>query len=251
MTSSITRPIRARLIREGGSPLPRPSRLALRFALASLVTLSTAPLTGCAGGVPALDLSGQRAKMWQQDDARTVLARAGVMHFAPTRAPSLRAKPYVSRANAAPGAPEVVASYRTEPGLPGGEDFDLSQEWIARPPSIQSIVRAAGTPHGQEQLKEAMAESGRRWFFGGGIGQTMANAGTVALFPPYALYLLGNIGLSVCGLEPLYITDALPEPVAELHRVVIEVPGRINAIILGEEFVRSNDGTTDQPAGIE
>lgn len=70
----------------------------------------------------------------------------------------------------------------------------------------------------------------------------MLNVGTVVLFPPYALYLLGNAGVAFAGYEPLYVTDALPEPakkeVLGLYNGVTGVPGRLNALVAGERYVQ-------------
>jgi len=81
---------------------------------------------------------------------------------------------------------------------------------------------------------------GRHWLYGQGVGRTIVNVGTVVLFPPYALYLLGNAGLALAGYEPLYVTSALPEPARDYTLAVYDgitsVPGRITARIAGEEF---------------
>ncbi len=68
----------------------------------------------------------------------------------------------------------------------------------------------------------------------------MANVGTVVVFPPYALYLLGNAGLALAGYEPLYVTDALPgearDAALTVYDGITSVPGRIAAGVAGEEF---------------
>lgn len=70
----------------------------------------------------------------------------------------------------------------------------------------------------------------------------MLNIGTVVVFPPYALYLLGNAGVAFAGYEPLYVTDALPEParkeVLGFYNGVTGVPGRVNALVAGEPYVQ-------------
>ena len=75
----------------------------------------------------------------------------------------------------------------------------------------------------------------------------MLNVGTVVLFPPYALYLLGNAGVAFAGYEPMYVTDALPEParkeVLGLYNGVTGVPGRLNALVAGERFVNGATGS--------
>lgn len=154
-----------------------------------------------------------------------------------------------SVANAASGPqPPVIVAFRFHDSP--APTRELSGDLITRPPSIGALVRTAEQPDGQEQLSSAISEAGHSWFFGGGVGQTMLNVGTVAIFPPYALYLLGNAGLALAGYDPIYITDAIPEPakdkVVDTHRVFTEIPGRVNALVLGEEFVRGTNGTHTQ-----
>ena len=69
----------------------------------------------------------------------------------------------------------------------------------------------------------------------------MLNIGTVVLFPPYAIYLLGNAGIAFAGYEPIYVTDALPAPAKKealgLYNSLTGVPGRVNALVAGKRFV--------------
>ena len=118
----------------------------------------------------------------------------------------------------------------------------FSEDLINRPPSFKQITAAAAErPPTSDELSQQLAVAGHRWFYGQGIGTTMLNVGTVVLFPPYALYLLGNAGVAFAGYEPLYVTDALPEPakkeVLGLYNGVTGVPGRLNALVAGERFV--------------
>lgn len=100
----------------------------------------------------------------------------------------------------------------------------------------EKIVLVEPEPEAYEKLDQYA----RNWFYGQGLGNTMTNAGTVVIFPPYAFYVLGNAGLSLMGYEPLYITNALPEdsrkPVLKIFNGVTSVPGRINAKVAGEDF---------------
>lgn len=91
-----------------------------------------------------------------------------------------------------------------------------------------------------EEAQEILQDAWYSWIYGQGVGRTALNVGTVVLFPPYALYLLGNAGLQFAGYEPLYVTDALPE---QSRKVVLSgvdeitsVPGRLNAAVFREEF---------------
>lgn len=99
---------------------------------------------------------------------------------------------------------------------------------------------APGSPEATEQLQSQMNDFAYTWFYGPGIGQTFLNVGTVVLFPYYAVYLLGNAGLTLAGYEPLYLTDALPEgarqSVNEVYSDVTSTPGRVNAHIADVEF---------------
>lgn len=121
-----------------------------------------------------------------------------------------------------------------------------------RPPSLPELASGKSRPPDGEQLEQA-AES---WFYGPGLGRTMLNVGTVVVFPPYALYLLGNAGLALAGYEPLEMTDALPEQpreyVVAAYDGVVSVPGRITAMVAGRDFSGSQEPEipeTDCPAG--
>jgi hypothetical protein len=90
------------------------------------------------------------------------------------------------------------------------------------------------------QAKEVLKESGANWLYGQGFGATLLNVGGIILFPPYALYLLMNAGISVSGYEPLYITNVLPEEPRETYHeaydAVTSVPGRVAATVAGESY---------------
>ena len=87
-------------------------------------------------------------------------------------------------------------------------------------------------------------EAGGNWLYGQGVGETAVAAGGIFVFPPYALYLLGNAALSYSGYEPLYVSNALPEDAKaswnQTYETVTSAPGKLNAAIAGEEF-RSQD----------
>ena len=112
--------------------------------------------------------------------------------------------------------------------------LDLSQPGAAR-----TIIESSSSSTPEEN-GEVLRQAGRRWIYGQGVGQTMLNIGAVVLFPPYAIYLVGNAGLALAGYQPLYVTDALPTNVRKnylgAYNGVTSVPGRISASIAGEDF---------------
>lgn len=79
-----------------------------------------------------------------------------------------------------------------------------------------------------------------RWFFGQGLGETAANVGITAAFPPYAVYLIANAGLSFTEIGPVRISNALPETVRKpwnkIYDNVTSVPGRITAAVAREKY---------------
>ncbi len=91
-----------------------------------------------------------------------------------------------------------------------------------------------------EELKGELSEMASNWFYGPGLGKTVANVGTSIIFPPYAFYLLGNAGLEIFGKEPLHVTNALPEEprkyVLSAYDGITSVPGRITAGVSGYNF---------------
>jgi len=96
----------------------------------------------------------------------------------------------------------------------------------------------------EEQAKELLGEVGENWLYGSGLGKAVVNVAGVVVFPPYAIYLLGNGLISALGYEPLYVTDALPDKERddynEAYESVTSVPGRLTAAVASEEY-RSSD----------
>lgn len=92
----------------------------------------------------------------------------------------------------------------------------------------------------EQNAGEIVKEAGGNWLYGQGVGETVANAGGIILFPPYAIYLLGNAALSYNGYEPLEVTDALPENAKATWNAaydsVTSSPGKLSAAVAGEEF---------------
>ncbi len=107
-------------------------------------------------------------------------------------------------------------------------------------PSLGEISETASKPNGQEELQSELDAYVNRWFYGPGLGQSTLNIGTVVLFPPYVLYLLGNAGLQLAGYEPVSVLSYVPgEPgdyVRASYDAITGVPGRTTSTIAGEDF---------------
>jgi hypothetical protein len=92
----------------------------------------------------------------------------------------------------------------------------------------------------QPPAPPTLEDLGNRWLYGPGLGRTAANVGTTVLFPPFALYILGNAGLQLAGYDPIYATDALPETpretVLSFYDGITSVPGRVAALIAGRPY---------------
>lgn len=95
-----------------------------------------------------------------------------------------------------------------------------------------------------EKAEEVISEVGGNWLYGNGIGNTTLNLGGIYLFPPYALYVVGNAIIDFSGYEGLYISKLLPEQdekqFNKAYDNLTSGPGRIAALIADEEF-RSKD----------
>jgi hypothetical protein len=91
-----------------------------------------------------------------------------------------------------------------------------------------------------EETQEMLAEAGSNWLYGHGFGSTVITVGTIALFPPYALYIIGNSVLAVSGEDPVRFSDVLPADEQsrweEFYDNVASGPGRLAAAIAGREF---------------
>ena len=111
---------------------------------------------------------------------------------------------------------------------------------LTKAPNIGALARGEVKPPTIEEANKELEKQGGNWLYGKGIGATTLNIATCIVFPPYILYLLGNAGLELAGYEPLYITEAVPEPaqsgVTQVYDDVVSVPGRIAAVTAGEEF---------------
>ena len=104
-------------------------------------------------------------------------------------------------------------------------------------PDIQKVV---SNPLPPEKADELLGEVGSNWLYGSGLGETAVAAGSIVVFPPYALYVLGNGILSLSGYEPIYVTDALPdedrEQWNEAYDSIVSSPGQLTSAVAGREF---------------
>ncbi len=102
---------------------------------------------------------------------------------------------------------------------------------------VREVTQKPLTP---EQSGELLGEVGNNWLYGQGVGETALMVGTSIVFPPYALWVLGNAALDVSGYEPLRVSDALPEQEGkawkDTYDAVTSSPGRLSASLAGEEF---------------
>lgn len=115
---------------------------------------------------------------------------------------------------------------------------NIDRKWnLEKPPSIKEISKAVKDDTASSQLENV----GEWWLFGPGLGHSILNIGTVIIFPPYALYLLGNAGLALAGEEPVKIVNILPEAPRKIVNDSIDevcsVPGRMTAALSGRDYV--------------
>ena len=77
-----------------------------------------------------------------------------------------------------------------------------------------------------------------------GLGTAALNVGAIVLFPPFAIYVVGNAVANLAGYEGVYVSDALPEEdrkdFNDGYDTVVSAPGRVTAAVAGKEF-RSKD----------
>ena len=109
-----------------------------------------------------------------------------------------------------------------------------------RPEDKPSGLDVVGKPMSSEQAKEVLGTVGGNFAYGSGLGDAALSVGTVVLFPPYALYLLGNAVLSVSGYEPVTIASLLPQEDgkqwSKTYDTVVSGPGRVVAAMAGHEY---------------
>jgi hypothetical protein len=121
------------------------------------------------------------------------------------------------------------------------------------PQADPAIVQATQKPMSPDAASSVFSEMGENWLYGPGLGQTALNVGAMVVFPPYAIYVLGNSVLSMSGYEPLYVTDLLPEgerdEVNLMYDEVTTAPGRVSAALAGKEF-RSKEVASERMKAI-
>lgn len=107
-------------------------------------------------------------------------------------------------------------------------------------PNSPSLQAVASKPLPPEQAQSVMSEAGQNWLYGQGFGATAVNVGGIVLFPPYAVYVLGNALIGAAGYEELYVTKLLPKEDEDHYNAfygsVVSVPGRVAASMAGKEY---------------
>ena len=95
-------------------------------------------------------------------------------------------------------------------------------------------------PLSPENTSDLIDEVGSNWLYGQGMGETAATVGTIVVFPPYALWVIGNAALQLSGEEPIEVSKILPEESGKVWRTtydeITSVPGRTTAAVSGEEY---------------
>ena len=103
-----------------------------------------------------------------------------------------------------------------------------------------------GKSMSNDQAKQVLKEVGKNFAYGPGLGDAALNIGTAVVFPPYALYLLGNAALSVSGYEPITVASMLPEEQgqqwSQTYDSLVSGPGKVVAAISGHEYRRREVG---------
>jgi hypothetical protein len=109
-----------------------------------------------------------------------------------------------------------------------------------RPESKPSSMDIVGKPMPPETAKEVLSEIGQNFAYGPGLGDAALNVGTAVVFPPYAIYLLGNALLSLSGYEPVTVASLLPEEDGKAwsrtYDSVVSGPGKVVAAMAGREY---------------
>ena len=109
-----------------------------------------------------------------------------------------------------------------------------------------SELELAREPVPPEKAEAVLNEVGKNFVYGQGLGEAALTIGASVLFPPYAVYVLGNSALEMGGYERIEVTDALPEEDKrgwdDFYRDVTSVPGRAAAVASGEEYRTPEEG---------
>jgi hypothetical protein len=125
----------------------------------------------------------------------------------------------------------------------------LLQKQGGRPddPLVSVAQEMSSQPMPPEKAEAVLGEMGDSWLFGQGLGKTALNVGAIYMFPPYALYVVGNSVLSYAGYEPLYVTNLLPaeekREVSSFYDKLTAAPGKVSAALAGKEY-RTKESAT-------
>jgi hypothetical protein len=119
----------------------------------------------------------------------------------------------------------------------GFSSCSLLKEKTDEDNEFKAILAKPITP---EKSEELIGEVGSNWLYGEGLGETALTVGSAVVFPPYAVYVLGNGILSISGYEPILISDALPEEERDAwnhaYSSIVSSPGKVTSAIAGREF---------------
>jgi hypothetical protein len=109
-----------------------------------------------------------------------------------------------------------------------------------KPESEPSNLDLIGKPMPPEKAEEVLSEVGKNFAYGPGLGDTALSIGTAVVFPPYAIYLLGNAVLSLSGYEPVTVSSLLPpedgKAWSESYDSIVSGPGKVVAAMAGHEY---------------
>ena len=104
-------------------------------------------------------------------------------------------------------------------------------------PSLKLLSNKPLTP---DQTTQLLNETGKNWLYGETFGETLLTIGGIVVFPPFAVYVVSNAGLSLAGYETMKVADALPEPAndawSESFSALASVPGRSAALVADEPY---------------
>ena len=121
-----------------------------------------------------------------------------------------------------------------------GPDAKARARLGTEPPSIAELAEKASSDDPQQAMQGGLNDFMYSWFYGQGLGESTVNVGTVVLFPPYALYLLLNAGLSLSGYERISPLSYVPGAPGDYARAswdaITSVPGRTTAFVADEPF---------------
>lgn len=118
----------------------------------------------------------------------------------------------------------------------------LSLTVACTPKKVESpgINQVIAEPLSPEKTGELITKVGQNWVYGQGLGETALTVGTIVVFPPYALYAVGNAILDLAGYERMDPTRLLPEKaekaVNSVYDTVTQAPGRGVAKVAGVPF---------------